>query len=76
MQSKQASEAARETPKILPYTLDNDRCVTSRRVVKEAVLVARSVFEISNICQNWSFVARPCPQRFLRFQSSYGLIKY
>ena len=68
MKSK-ASGAATETLKIMAYTLDNNRSVASSRIVKAAVLVALS--EISNICQNWSSVARHRRQRFLLFQRSY-----
>ena len=49
-----ASRAVTQKLKIMTYTLDNNRRVASRRIVKAAVLVALSVFEISNICQHWS----------------------
>ena len=53
-----ASRAATDKLKTTPYTLDNNRRVASSRIAELAVLVALSVFEISNICKNWSFVAR------------------
>ena len=47
-----ASRAVTDKLKTTPYSLDNNRRVASSGIVKEAELIALSVFEISDICQN------------------------